>query len=39
MDTRKTIANIIKETMNGDILLRLDRIFIHIVYLFAVVWQ
>lgn len=38
MNTRKTIANIVKETMNGDILLRLDRIFIHIVYLFAVVW-
>ncbi len=40
MNTRKTIINILKAIMRGTLLLsmRIDKIFIHIVYLFAVVW-
>lgn len=40
MNVRKTTINILKAIMSGDILLsmRIDKAFMHIVYLFAIVW-
>ena len=40
MKTGRTIINILKAIMRGNLLLsmRVDKVFMHIVYLFAVVW-
>ena len=40
MKTGRTIVNILKATMRGELLLslKIDKIFMHIIYLFVVVW-
>lgn len=40
MNISKTILNIFSTTMRGELLLkfRVDKAFVHIIYLFAVVW-
>lgn len=40
MKTGRTIVNILKATMRGELLLslKIDKIFMHITYLFVVVW-
>lgn len=40
MNIRKTAANILKATMQGKLLLSLkvDKVFLHIIYFFIIVW-
>lgn len=40
MNIRKTAANILKATMQGKLLLSLkvDKVFLHIIYFFVIVW-